>query len=292
MSSLPLAHTPADYLPIDLRLHADVVDICLALQSRSSHVFLEAANRLLITLEPASLPAAELHQHSRKIIRLIETARDTLQAAGIALHLFTSCSAPKQALKEVYFQLLRRLKERQDDVDPALLAPDAFKPKSFDPQEYTFACRARELAISKRRRRHHQRTRSIVAKGGDDDEQGWEDDSDGFSYVRSRSRASTPPPSIVVENTPRRVARKHARTRDPRPCPLEDSGSGSGSDSDDERRSKNKRLPVRDENAIPPPVAGEYKLKSPPLTKRFGIFCTSKTSMHRPGPAVAMGRAY
>ncbi|KAJ7057989.1 hypothetical protein C8F01DRAFT_303493 [Mycena amicta] len=74
------------------------------------------------SISPSNLPAPEFRKNSRKIIRLIETARETLQASGILLHLFTSCSARRQERKEVYFDLLRMLKERRDDVDPALQA--------------------------------------------------------------------------------------------------------------------------------------------------------------------------
>jgi hypothetical protein len=52
-----------------------------------------------------------------------KTARDTLEASGISLYLFTASSCPKGKwieAKDVYFDLLRMLQTRRADVDEAL----------------------------------------------------------------------------------------------------------------------------------------------------------------------------
>jgi hypothetical protein len=49
-----------------------------------------------------------------------KTARDTLEASGISLYLFTAASCHKGKWKDAYFDLLRMLKTRRADVDDSL----------------------------------------------------------------------------------------------------------------------------------------------------------------------------
>nr|GAT45931.1 predicted protein [Mycena chlorophos] len=105
---------------LSLALDTDVDGLYFGLRSRIAHIFLEAARNLIVTLSPSHLSSADLRRHSRKIIRLLETARDTLQAIGMSLYLFAACPERRQERKDVYFDLLRILASRRDDIDPAL----------------------------------------------------------------------------------------------------------------------------------------------------------------------------
>ncbi|KAJ7664897.1 hypothetical protein B0H14DRAFT_3075472 [Mycena olivaceomarginata] len=79
---------------------SDYVSPC---QSQSNPEFLGAATELLSCV--ATLSPTEFRRQSRKIIRLIETARDTLEASGISLYLFTAASCHKGKWKDAYFDL-------------------------------------------------------------------------------------------------------------------------------------------------------------------------------------------
>ncbi|KAJ7772519.1 hypothetical protein B0H14DRAFT_2966337 [Mycena olivaceomarginata] len=123
--------------PTDLQ--TDAVRLCIAFQSQLNAEFLGAATELLSCV--ATLSSTEFRKQSRKIIRLIEgnwiysshlhrltrfrpwtkkTARDTLEASGISLYLFTTASCQKGKRKDVYFDLLRMLQTRRADVDDSL----------------------------------------------------------------------------------------------------------------------------------------------------------------------------
>ncbi|KAF7326692.1 hypothetical protein MVEN_02606400 [Mycena venus] len=101
-------------------LQSDAVRLCIALQSQLNEEFLGAAAELLSCV--ATLSTTEFRRHTRKIIRLIETARDTLEASGISLFLFTTASCQRGKCKDAYFDLLRMLQARRNDIDDALQA--------------------------------------------------------------------------------------------------------------------------------------------------------------------------
>ncbi|KAF7321011.1 hypothetical protein HMN09_00188000 [Mycena chlorophos] len=105
---------------LSLALDTDVDGLYFGLRSRTAHIFLEAARNLIVALSPSNLSSADLRRHSRKIIRLLETARDTLQAIGLSLYSFAACPERRQERKDAYFDLLRIVASRRDDIDPAL----------------------------------------------------------------------------------------------------------------------------------------------------------------------------
>ncbi|KAJ7353230.1 hypothetical protein DFH08DRAFT_856281 [Mycena albidolilacea] len=106
--------------PPPTSLQTDGVRLCIAFQSQSNPEFLGAATELLSCV--AILSPTEFRKQSRKIIRLIETARDTLEASGKPLYLFTAASCQKGKCKDVYFDLLRMLQTCRADVDDSLRA--------------------------------------------------------------------------------------------------------------------------------------------------------------------------
>ncbi|KAJ6578835.1 hypothetical protein DFH09DRAFT_1148449 [Mycena vulgaris] len=257
--------SPADLgyrRPMDL--HADAVRLCIALQSQLNPAFLAAARNLLSC---AKLPAAEFRRHSRKIIRLIETARDKLEASGISLYLFTSCRKSKCMYKDVYFDLLRMLQARRCDVDVTLQARTNSllirlssnflgRDSSVDPHITS----ARILLPDK--------SREALAMG--------------ITTCTPQPPKSTttcnimPPPDAFPPTPPPSVRRRKRSRRswclEPFLVP------------EVPRSRKRARTAIEQENQIPTraPAPVTYAYKSPPLTKRFGIFCTGKSSMHRP----------
>ncbi|KAJ7885861.1 hypothetical protein B0H14DRAFT_2698245 [Mycena olivaceomarginata] len=251
-------------------LQTDAVRICIALQSESpllNPAFLGAATELLSCV--ATLSPTEFRRHSRKIIRLIETARDTLEASGISLYLFTASSCPKGKwieAKGVYFDLLRMLQTRRADVDEALTA----------------------------------RTNSLLVRL-----------SSNFSGPKTYPGTLTPsPPEIFLPEKWRRALALGITVCTPRPeapgkstanacisMPAPDAFPRSAEEYFRCPKRRRQRVPflVPDmpsprkrakpvatderENRVPSPES--YTYKSPPLTKRFGIFCTGKGSMHQ-----------
>ncbi|KAJ7772513.1 hypothetical protein B0H14DRAFT_2966312 [Mycena olivaceomarginata] len=233
-------------------LQTDAVRICIALQSESpllNPAFLGAATELLSCV--ATLSPTEFRRHSRK------TARDTLEASGISLYLFTASSCPKGKwieAKDVYFDLLRMLQTRRADVDEALTA----------------------------------RTNSLLVRL-----------SSNFAGPKTYPGALTPSPAdIFLPEKWRRALALGITVCTPRPeapgkstanacisMPAPDAFPRSAEEyfrCPKRRRQRVPFLPVATderENRFPSPES--YTYKSPPLTKRFGIFCTGKGSMHQ-----------
>ncbi|CAK5271184.1 unnamed protein product [Mycena citricolor] len=99
-----------------LNLQADAVLLCLALKLTPLRPeFMHAVEQVL---RCQNMSAQEFRKHGSKITRLIETARETLEAAGICLYSFASPSP----LRDAYFSLLRMLETRRGDLDPSLQA--------------------------------------------------------------------------------------------------------------------------------------------------------------------------
>ncbi|KAJ7353256.1 hypothetical protein DFH08DRAFT_856347 [Mycena albidolilacea] len=271
----------AQQYPPPTNLQTDAVRLCIAFQSQLNPEFLGAATELLSCV--ATLSPAEFRRLSRKIICLIETARDTLEASGISLYLFTAASCQKGKCKDVYFDLLRMLKTRRADVDDSL--------------------RARTNSLLVRLLSNFVGRQSAVASSS------------------SPARTSLPDKlrkSLALGITTCTPQPDSANTAAPvSPCPVShhpvstpDAFPPRPPQSFPRRKGTSPLLPFR----VPPAVTSSrkrtrhrtqqenkistsepssvtYAYKPPPLTKRFGIFCTSKSSMHQYRRPQAM-RAY
>ncbi|KAF8208482.1 hypothetical protein K438DRAFT_1930166 [Mycena galopus ATCC 62051] len=244
-------------------LHSDVVRLCIALQSELNPAFLGACIELLFYT--AKLPPAEFHRHSRKIIRLIETARNTLEDSGISLYLFTaSCQKGKwKAFKDVYFDLLQMLRTRRGDVDDALRARTNSLLirlySNFDSRESSVVSTSspHKFFIPENLRRSlAQGITTCTPQPCNSTAEGTMPPPDAFagrsSWYKKRSRQRLPFLVPEVATRPRKRARSSDGQENQVPCPE--------------------------------PSSVTYAYKSPPLTKRFGIFCTGKSSMHQQRP--------
>ncbi|KAJ6554522.1 hypothetical protein B0H19DRAFT_1153925 [Mycena capillaripes] len=253
MASLP----PADaeyHRPTDLQ--TDAVRLCIALQSELNPVFLGAANELLSC---AKLPAAEFRRHSRKIVRLIETARDRLEASEISLYLFTS-QCQKGKWKDVYFDLLRMLHSRRGDIDDGLQARTNSLlirlSSNFVGRESSVVLPRSPTGIPL----PEQSLRSGVTTCTS-------------QPPRPSTACITMPPPDAFPPSAAQSFRCRTRRRQMRPFFVPEIST---------RPRKRARHSTELENQIPAPEssATTYTYKPPPLTKRFGIFCTGKSSMH------------
>ncbi|KAJ6463502.1 hypothetical protein C8R45DRAFT_1025968 [Mycena sanguinolenta] len=246
-------------------LQCDAVRLCIALQGDLNSAFLGACIELLFWI--AKLPPTQFRRHSRKIIRLIESARNTLEDSGIALYMFTASpqSGKWKAFKDVYFDLLRKLQARRADVDDALDArtnsllirlssnfsgceSSVPLPAVFSVPEKLRSSLAQGIAICTPQSCNSRTATCITMPSPDAFPPG----ATQFSCCPKRRRQRVP--FLVPELTAR--ARKRAKV-----CKEQENESPC------------------DESAH---VA--YAYRAPPLTKRFGIFCTSKNSMHPQRP--------
>ncbi|KAJ7885856.1 hypothetical protein B0H14DRAFT_2698221 [Mycena olivaceomarginata] len=199
----------------------------------------------------ATLSSTEFRKQSRK------TARDTLEASGISLY----------HRKDVYFDLLRMLQTRRADVDDSL--------------------KARTNSLLVRLSSNFVGRQSAVAS--------------------SSSSARTPLPDKSRESlalgittcTPQPESGNTTAARLAMPAP--DAFPPRAPQSFPRRKRSSPLLPFR----VPPAVMSsrkrarhsmrqENEIPTPepllPLTKRFGIFCTGKSSMHQYRPQAT--RAY
>ncbi|KAJ7607365.1 hypothetical protein FB45DRAFT_948159 [Roridomyces roridus] len=258
-SSLPEASSSC---PLDLQ--ADAVRLCIALQTQLNPAFLSAATDLLSC---SDLPPDEFRRHSRKIIRLIEAARATLEASGTSLFLFTLSEEANRKYKDAYFDLLHMLQKRRADVDATLQS------------------RANSLLV---------RLSSNFCSGPDSTFQfhGVLPDALRQSLALgittctpvpvpqpARSSNDMPPPDAFPHtrrwSEPPRHQRKRARYHLLLP----------NTEAHVRRARKRVRHEAEQENHVPGPCPDSemsYNFKPPKLTKRFGIFCTGKSSMHQP----------
>ncbi|KAJ7858622.1 hypothetical protein B0H14DRAFT_2748216 [Mycena olivaceomarginata] len=258
-------------LPTDLQ--TDAVRLYIAFQSQLNPEFLGAATELLSCV--ATLSPTEFRRHSRKIIRLIETARDTLEASGISLYLFTAASCQTAKWKDVYFDLLRMLQIRRADIGDCLKArtnsllvrlssnfvshQSAAASSSF-PARTSLPDKSREsLALS-------------IATWTPQPESG----------NTTAPHLTMPPPDAFPPRAPQSFPRRK-RSRPLLPFLVPPAVSSSR---------KRERHRNQQENEIPAPesASATYVYKPSPLTKRFGIFCTGKKSMHQYRPRAM--RAY
>ncbi|KAJ7699375.1 hypothetical protein B0H17DRAFT_1196447 [Mycena rosella] len=232
--------------PVDL--HADAVRLCIALQSQLSPAFLGAAKDLLSC---GALPPAEFRKHSRKIIRLIE---------------------PKYTYKAVYFDLLRMLHARRCDVDAALQArTNALLVRLFS--NFVGRDSAAAPQVMPTRIQLPDKSRQTLAMG--------------ITTCTPQPPNSPalcthmPPPDAFPPSPSPAPSPRHRKFKRPRrslfPEPVPEVAT---------RPRKRARVAADRENQSPGPASAPtpatYAYKAPPLTKRFGIFCTGKTSMHRP----------
>ncbi|KAJ7821659.1 hypothetical protein B0H13DRAFT_2128379, partial [Mycena leptocephala] len=235
-------------------LQRDAVRLCIAFQSQLNPAFLGAATELLSCV--AKLPPQEFRRHSRKIIRLIEIARDRLEASGISLYLFTSCR--KGTWKDVYFDLLRMLQARLGEVDDTLQA----RTKSLLIRlSSNFIGRESSTAspISLARISLPETSRRSLAMGIT---------TCTPQPPKSSGACITMPPPDAFPPSATQSFRCRKRPRQQLPFLVPEVT----------RPRKRARHSSQQENEIPAPESSSatYAYKSPPLTKRFGIFCTGK----------------
>ncbi|KAK7055475.1 hypothetical protein R3P38DRAFT_3253532 [Favolaschia claudopus] len=253
--------------PTDLR--RDAVRLCIALQSQKSPVFLGAATELLACL--ATLSSQEFCTQSRTIIRLIEVARKNLEDSGISLHLFTASCQQGLRWKDVYFSLLRMLQKRRADIDETLearvnrllirLSPHFVDGKS-PVASYAWTA-ATCLPESVRESLANGITTCTPQPGGPS--------SSGPSITM-------PPPAVSVKRNRPKATPESANQE---PCRKREKREQKAEDLDPERPDSEEE---NDESDRPDFDLGlswtAYAYKSPPLKKRFGIWCTGKTSMN------------
>ncbi|KAJ7353233.1 hypothetical protein DFH08DRAFT_856288 [Mycena albidolilacea] len=255
----------AQQYPPPTDLQTDAVRLCIAFQSQLNPEFLGAATELLSCV--ATLSPAEFRRHSRKIIRLIETARDTLEASGISLYLFTAASCQKGKWKDVYFDLLRMLQTRRVDVDDSL---EGARTNSLLVRlSSNFVGRQSAVASSSSPARTSlpDKSRKSLALGI-------------TTCTPQPDTANTaapcitmPPPDAFPSRPPQSFPRRK-RTSPLLPFRLPPAVMSS------RKRTRHRTQP---ENKIPTSesASSPYAYKLPPLAKRFGIFSTGKSSMHQ-----------
>ncbi|KAJ7353218.1 hypothetical protein DFH08DRAFT_61710 [Mycena albidolilacea] len=258
--------------PTDLQ--TDAVRLCIAFQSQLNPEFLGAATELLFCV--AALSSTEFRRQSRKIIRLIETARDTLEASGISLYLFTTASCQKRKWKNVYFDLLRMLQTRRADVDDSLKA----RTNSLLVRlSSNFVGRQSAVAPSSSPARTllPDKSRKSLALGITTCTPQPDTANTAASCI------TMPPPDAFPPRPPQSFPRRK-RTSPLLPFRVPPAVTSSR---------KRTRRRTQQENKIPTSESSSvtYAYKLPPLTKRFGIFCTGKSSMHQYRRPQAM-RAY
>ncbi|KAJ7756301.1 hypothetical protein B0H16DRAFT_696877 [Mycena metata] len=258
-SSLSPAYTEYWHGPTP-DLQADAVRLCIALQGDLNSTFLSATHELLSC---SKLHRPEFRRHSRKIIRLIETARETLESSGVSLFLFTSCQKGKW--KDVYFDLLRMLQARRSDVDEALQARTnsllVRLSSNFVGRESTTVPAVLPAQISL-----PDASRRSLASGITT--------CTPQPPTSSTPCISMPPPDAFPPNSSQ-AFRRRKRPRRISPLFVPEPAA---------RSRKRARHSTEQENEIPGPDSSlnTYAYKPPRLTRRFGIFCTPKSSMHRP----------
>ncbi|KAF8192745.1 hypothetical protein K438DRAFT_1829574 [Mycena galopus ATCC 62051] len=250
-------------------LQRDAVRLCIALQSELNPEFLGAATELLSCL--ATLSPTEFRRHSRKIIRLIETARDRLEASGISLYLFTA-SYQKSKWKDVYFDLLRVLQAHRADVDDALQARTNSLlirlSSNFVGRESSVASTSAHPRISLPEQSRASLSLGITTCTPQPPAE---------SLNATSACITMPPPDAFPPNVPHSFRRRKRRSTPLLPfwVPPEVTSPR-----------KRGRHNTEQENEIPGPElpSATYAYKLPPLTKRFGIYCTGKSSMHQHRP--------
>ncbi|KAJ7772504.1 hypothetical protein B0H14DRAFT_3164794 [Mycena olivaceomarginata] len=252
------------YLP-PTDLQTDAVRLCIAFQSQLNPEFLGATTELLSCV--ATLSPADFRRHSRKFRPWQKkTARDTLEASGISLYLFTAAWCQKGKWKDVYFDLLRMLQTRRADVDDSL--------------------RARTNSLLVRLSSNFVGRQSAVASSS----------SPARTLLPDKLRKSlalgittcTPQPDsantashcitmLPPDAFPPRPPQSFPRGK--RTSPLLPFRAPPAVMSSRKRT----RHRTQQENKIPTSGSSSvtYAYKPPPLTKRFGIFCTGKSSMHQ-----------
>ncbi|EDR09621.1 uncharacterized protein LACBIDRAFT_318867 [Laccaria bicolor S238N-H82] len=261
---------------VDLQTKA--VNIACRLGNLSS--FIPATKELLAC---KLLSPNEFKRNCKKIIALIEVARRTLISAGVQVYAFSYCSEPLAPCKRAYIDLLNMLQENRHNVDAALnarmqsllvpLSPSFIIHKSGIPS-----------SVVPPKSRADQRKAPATAWGP-------------FPYTPSTAATTGPslmPPPDAFPSVPDkdrqysnsfRIQRKSSRPRlwtaEEIPIPAEKP--------EKRRRSRSpckRQTDVDQENVIPQSHPRIYR----PMPRRFGIFCTGKSSMHGPNPAERMGR--
>ncbi|KAJ7270678.1 hypothetical protein B0H12DRAFT_1093372 [Mycena haematopus] len=269
MASILSSATDAKH-PLRTDLQRDAVRLCIALQSHLNPVFLGAATELLSCV--ATLSSPEFRRHSRKIIRLIETARDRLEASGISLYLFTASYQKGKCQKDVYFDLLRMLQARRGDVDDALQARTnslLIRLSSNFVGRESWAVSSSSPAL----RPLPEKSRASLALGITTCAP-----HPSSELLNATTCITMPPPDAFPPSMPQSSwRRKRSRPLLPFWVPLEVACPR-----------KRARHTTEQENEIPAPgmlaATSSYVYKAPPLTKRFGIYCTGKSSMHQHRP--------
>lgn len=102
------------FLVADLQVETKKLARCLS----SLHRFMTAAETLLNSIR--GLSRYQFRQESAKIVTLIEIARATLLKMDIKLYTFSPCNSQLRPYKTIYLDILRALKERQNDISDSV----------------------------------------------------------------------------------------------------------------------------------------------------------------------------
>ncbi|KAJ7613696.1 hypothetical protein DFH06DRAFT_137448 [Mycena polygramma] len=250
-------HHPTD-------LQTDAVRLYVALQSQLNPAFLSAALELLSC---GKLPPAEFRRHSRKIVRLIETARDRLEDSGVSLYLFTNPSCQKGKWKDVYFQLLRMLQAHRNDIDETLQARAISLLVRLSSNFVGRAAYGAPLELPTGLSLPEKTRRSLAMGITTCTPQPQRPSESTARIVMPPPDAFPPSAGLCFRRRPRRQQMRPFLVSEVPP-----------------RLRKRGRIVTEQENKIPTPSTSSkpYAFKPSPLTKRFGIFCTGKNSMHQP----------
>ncbi|KAF8999837.1 hypothetical protein BDQ17DRAFT_1360491 [Cyathus striatus] len=211
----------------------------------------------------------DFYRHSRKIIVLIEIARKCLSAANIQPYSFSSCPPSLLPYKEAYTKLLNMLRDMQHCIDQSikervqrLLVPLSTGLQVCRKGDCVPLLHPAALMSTHRECSHSPQIRTP------------------FPNVTPPSFNMPPPDAFPLSPEkgkipPVNIRHEHTRLWDPeeiRESPRKK-----------RRRAPSPKMELEQENVAPL----SYLLR--PLPRKFGIFCTSKNSMHNTNERV--GRA-
>ncbi|KAF9468290.1 hypothetical protein BDZ94DRAFT_1246426 [Collybia nuda] len=247
-----MATTPLPTIIVTLKTRA--VDMAQELGSLTH--FLEAAQALRAL---NNVPPNLFQNSSRKIVALIEVARKTLVVAGVPLYLFVSCSAIMAPFKAAYVDLLHMLKEHRRNVDA------------------TLTVRVHSLLTPLRTgftiQRKGEPSNITLVSGGNPGT--WKIPPESRSQFSGPTKTPDcmPPPDAfpAPANMPPRLHKKSFPVRH-RIWGQEDTPAALP-----RRRSQIANTDQENIPAMPQPRG-----LARPMSRRFGIFCTGKSSMHQP----------
>ncbi|TFK29145.1 hypothetical protein FA15DRAFT_691357 [Coprinopsis marcescibilis] len=273
---------------------ADWIALSSKLSAPIRTEFLSVIQTLLLFLD---LPTPELNVYCRKIISLIEMTRTSLVNQGIQVHLFCRCPRSFVAYKTAYVDVITKLKERRHELPSAvqervriLVLPLSSNftvqrvgdsPLNYTPLPRRKVHSHKSSGVSLRPSRTQQARGALLPRPIPPPD----------AFTTPSKKAINSKDAVAHRGTLKRiwsqfeikhlyrqtatsVEKRSSGVRQPR------SPARTGTRLNEQQASE-----AADENTSPL----EYRIIRP-LPRRFGIFCTGKTSMHGPNPAALRGR--